>query len=60
MTTTAPQLRDEPTSKAPEMSPEEEEAMEPSAADLSAIEKEDEELDENINISYEMLEKLLS
>ena len=62
LVTSAPQVRDEPTSKAPEMSPEEEEAMEPSEADLAALERgdEEEELDENINISYEMLEKLLS
>ena len=62
LVTSAPQVRDEPTSKAPEMSPEEEDAMEPSEADLAALERgdEEEELDENINISYEMLEKLLS
>tara|TARA_Y100000389_G_scaffold204329_1_gene256275 strand:- start:3463 stop:6210 length:2748 start_codon:yes stop_codon:yes gene_type:complete len=64
LTTTAPQLRDEPTSKAPEMSPEEEEAMEPSAEDLVAIEKEDEEdvkgLEEAFEISEDLLRRLLA
>ena len=68
LVTGAPQLGDEPkekpTSKAPEMSPEEEEAMEPSAADLAAIEKEEEEdvegLEEALEISEDLLRRLLA
>ena len=64
LTTSAPQVRDEPTSKAPEMSPEEEEAMEPSEADFAAIEKEEEEdvkgLEEALEISEDLLRRLLA
>ena len=64
LVTSAPQVRDKPSSKAPEMSPEEEEAMEPSAADLAAIEREDEEevegLEEAFEISEDLLRRLLA
>ncbi len=41
------------------MSPEEEDAMEPSAADLAAIEREDEEEVEGLEEAFEISEDLL-